>query len=50
MVEKLVTSFLDKGIYPNQIGIITPYEGQRSYVVQTMIKSAGGRQDIYKEV
>lgn len=33
-VEKLVSSFIKAGMMPQQIGVITPYEGQRSYIVQ----------------
>ena len=29
-VEKIVTRFLKSGIMPAQIGVITPYEGQRA--------------------
>lgn len=32
-VEKLVTRFLNSGVKPEQIGVITPYEGQRAYLV-----------------
>jgi hypothetical protein len=35
-VEKIVTQFLRAGVKPKQIGVITPYEGQRVYVVQHM--------------
>ena len=35
-VEKIITRFLKSGIGPLQIGIITPYEGQRAYIVQYM--------------
>lgn len=35
-VEKLATRFLKAGMRPQQIGIITPYEGQRAYVVHYM--------------
>ena len=32
-VEKLVTKMLNSGLNPQQIGVITPYEGQRAYLV-----------------
>ena len=32
--ESVVTRFLKSGVKPEQIGIITPYEGQRAYVVR----------------
>ena len=32
-VEKIVTRFLNSGVKPEQIGVITPYEGQRAYLV-----------------
>ena len=35
-MEKIVTHFLKGGILPAQIGVITPYEGQRAHVVTTM--------------
>lgn len=33
-VEKIVTKFLRAGVKPEQIGLITPYEGQRAYLVR----------------
>lgn len=35
-VEKLASKLIRGGMRPEQIGIITPYEGQRSYIVQYM--------------
>ncbi|RAL64048.1 hypothetical protein DID88_003236 [Monilinia fructigena] len=35
-VEKIVTRFFKAGVQPGDIGVITPYEGQRSYVVTSM--------------
>jgi len=32
-VEKIVTKFLRANVKPSQIGVITPYEGQRAYLV-----------------
>ena len=34
------TKLLKSGIKPEQIGIVTPYEGQRAYIVQYMQVSA----------
>ena len=31
-VEDVVTRFMRGGLTPDQIGIITPYEGQRSFI------------------
>lgn len=36
-VEKLVTRFLNSGVKPEQIGVITPYEGQRAYLVSSLL-------------
>lgn len=35
-VEKIITKLFRDGVEPDQIGIITPYEGQRAYIVQYM--------------
>ncbi|KAL2268749.1 hypothetical protein VTJ83DRAFT_3595 [Remersonia thermophila] len=49
-VEKVVTRFLKAGVNPRDIGVITPYEGQRSYIVSTMQNSGTFKKDTYKEV
>ncbi|GBG63841.1 hypothetical protein CBR_g39626 [Chara braunii] len=49
-VEKIVTTFLRSGVNPNQIGVITPYEGQRAYIVNHMARNGSLRQQLYKEI
>ncbi|KAL2171953.1 hypothetical protein VTG60DRAFT_1012 [Thermothelomyces hinnuleus] len=49
-VEKIVTRFLKAGVKPSDIGVITPYEGQRSYIVSTMQNTGTFKKETYKEV
>ncbi|KAL8088976.1 regulator of nonsense transcripts 1 homolog [Apium graveolens] len=49
-VEKIVTTFLKSGVIPSQIGVITPYEGQRAYIVNYMSRNGALRQQLYKEI
>ncbi|KAG8417300.1 ATP-dependent RNA helicase [Metarhizium acridum] len=49
-VEKTVTRFFKAGVKPSEIGVITPYEGQRSYIVTTMQNSGTYKKEYYKEV
>lgn len=49
-VEKLVTKFLKSGVSPEQIGIVTPYEGQRAYLVQYMQFNGSLHSKLYQEV
>jgi regulator of nonsense transcripts 1 len=49
-VEKIVTRFFKAGVKPEDIGVITPYEGQRSFVVQSMQQSGTFRKEYYKEI
>ena len=49
-MEKIVTLLLKSGVVPEQIGVITPYEGQRSFVVQSMQQTGTFRKENYKEI
>ncbi|KNE54904.1 hypothetical protein AMAG_00849 [Allomyces macrogynus ATCC 38327] len=48
--EKVVTRFLKAGVQPHQIGVITPYEGQRSFVVSYMQAHGSLKKDLYKDL
>ncbi|CAE7647356.1 UPF1, partial [Symbiodinium microadriaticum] len=41
---------LKNGIVPEQIGVVTPYEGQRSYVVTHMERSGPLRTELYSDI
>ncbi|WVQ86166.1 hypothetical protein IAT38_008334 [Cryptococcus sp. DSM 104549] len=49
-VEKMVTKFFKSGVVPSQIGVITPYEGQRSYISSYMQLHGSLKKELYKEV
>lgn len=49
-VEKCVTRLLNSGVSPDQIGVVTPYEGQRAYVVQHMTRVGVLHPQLYKDV
>ncbi|PLB36416.1 putative regulator of nonsense transcripts [Aspergillus candidus] len=49
-VEKIVTRFFKAGVQPGSIGIITPYEGQRSYIVSSMQANGTFKKEHYKEI
>ncbi|KAJ5511802.1 hypothetical protein N7453_003905 [Penicillium expansum] len=49
-VEKIVTRFFKAGVQPRDIGIITPYEGQRSYIVSSMQATGTFKKEHYKEI
>ncbi|TAQ90062.1 hypothetical protein B7494_g1619 [Chlorociboria aeruginascens] len=49
-VEKIVTRFFKAGVQPADIGVITPYEGQRSYVVSSMQNTGTFKKETYKEI
>ncbi|KAJ8599765.1 hypothetical protein CTAYLR_003411 [Chrysophaeum taylorii] len=49
-IEKIVTFFLKAGLEPRQIGVITPYEGQRAYVCSHMLSAGSLRSTLYEEL
>ena len=49
-VEKLVSHFLSGGVAPEQIGVITPYEGQRAYIVSYMQRNGSLQQKLYADI
>src|ERR1700753_3562642 len=49
-VEKIVTRFFKAGVQPQDIGIITPYEGQRGYIVSSMQATGTFKKELYKEI
>lgn len=48
--EKIVTLLLNSFVSPQQIGIITPYEGQRSYIVNYMQLNGSLPRILYQDV
>ncbi len=49
-VEKIVTALFRAGVTPSQIGVVTPYEGQRSFIVNHMQLHGKLKKEFYKEV
>lgn len=49
-VEKIITRFSKANVKASEIGVITPYEGQRSYIVSTMQNSGTSKKEYYKDV
>ena len=49
-MEKIATRFLKSGVKPEQVGVITPYEGQRAYLVQYMVHSGSLHSKLYQEI
>lgn len=49
-VEKVLTRFLKAGVQPDQIGVITPYDGQRAYLVYYLQFNASMRAQLYADI
>ncbi|KAG2052850.1 hypothetical protein BDR06DRAFT_1009213 [Suillus hirtellus] len=49
-VEKIVTKSFKTGVVPNQIGVVTPYEGQRSYIVNYMQFNGSLKKELCKDI
>eukprot|EP01063_Lacrimia_lanifica_P026592 TRINITY_DN3606_c0_g1_i1.p1 TRINITY_DN3606_c0_g1~~TRINITY_DN3606_c0_g1_i1.p1 ORF type:complete len:944 (+),score=302.24 TRINITY_DN3606_c0_g1_i1:118-2949(+) len=47
MVEKVVTALLKAHVTPDKIGVVTPYEGQRSYVATYMARNGAMPAEAY---
>ncbi|XP_022697814.1 regulator of nonsense transcripts 1-like isoform X2 [Varroa jacobsoni] len=50
LVEKMATRFLRSSVKPEQIGVITPYEGQRAFLVQHMQYSGSLHAKLYQDI
>lgn len=50
-VERIITRLFKDGVKPSQIGVITPYEGQRNYILQYMqMNSTLAKKELYSEI
>jgi regulator of nonsense transcripts 1 len=49
-VEKVVTHLLRMGVTPSQIGVITPYDGQKKYVSEYMRRSGALASALYEAI
>lgn len=50
-VEKILSKLFSMGVSPSQIGVVTPYEGQRAYIIKQLglLGAAQNRED-YQDV
>lgn len=49
-VEKIVTHLLRMGVTPGQIGVITPYDGQKKYVTEYMRRAGPLATALYESI
>eukprot|EP00331_Platyophrya_macrostoma_P020281 CAMPEP_0176468904 /NCGR_PEP_ID=MMETSP0127-20121128/39421_1 /TAXON_ID=938130 /ORGANISM="Platyophrya macrostoma, Strain WH" /LENGTH=1177 /DNA_ID=CAMNT_0017862663 /DNA_START=106 /DNA_END=3639 /DNA_ORIENTATION=+ len=50
LAEKMATLLLRNGVLPDQIGIITPYVGQRNYLVQYLARQGPLGPEVYRRL
>ncbi|AAS50792.4 ABR022Cp [Eremothecium gossypii ATCC 10895] len=48
--ERIITRLFKDGVKPEQIGVVTPYEGQRAYIIQYMQMNGSMDKDLYMTV
>lgn len=49
-LSQVVTRFLQCGVGPSSLGVITPYEGQRAHVTAVMLRNGTLRQEVYRDI
>lgn len=49
-IEMVITSMFQAGLRPDQIGVITPYEGQRAFVLSYMQKQGQLDAELYRQI
>eukprot|EP00828_Plagiopyla_frontata_P040626 TRINITY_DN5553_c0_g1_i4.p1 TRINITY_DN5553_c0_g1~~TRINITY_DN5553_c0_g1_i4.p1 ORF type:complete len:546 (-),score=59.96 TRINITY_DN5553_c0_g1_i4:18-1655(-) len=49
-IEKIIYQFIKAGVKTNQLGIITPYSGQRAFIVNYLSKNGQLGASVYKEI
>lgn len=49
-VEKVVNALIRSGVKAQNLGIITPYKGQRAYIVNYLAKNGALNPEIYKSI
>jgi regulator of nonsense transcripts 1 len=49
-VEKIVTKLLKSSVHPSQIGVITPYQGQRAFIMQMMVMNGTVKRELYEAI
>jgi regulator of nonsense transcripts 1 len=50
LAERCVTHLLKSGVRPDQIGVITPYEGQRAYFSAYLARAGSLRAELYERL